>query len=332
MKRSMFLSIGFLFILTQLLLAQIPKTLSYQGLLTNATGEIVADGDYAIKFTIYDAVQGGTNLWSEEHPTVSIQSGVFNAVLGSITPFDTLAFNKQYWLGISVNGGEELTPRVQLTASAYSMSTFSVNGDVLKVDGHHVYFPHSRITDFNDRMEIDPYNDRMILWDNENSMSFEVYHGNNDLDVRLKAGGENSWVSAVNKGNFGIGTQSPQKLLDVNGDAHVRGKLTSGDANISLPIAYGAIKLDGSIKNASSNVTGSVWNSSENRYEITIDNFSFNWRYHVTQITPFASGTPKIANVLTIDAGGKIPVYIFDLDGNSSQSPFYFVVYEVETN
>jgi len=41
--------------------------LSYQGRLTNSNGVPVADGNYDITFKIYDALSGGTLLWTEIH-------------------------------------------------------------------------------------------------------------------------------------------------------------------------------------------------------------------------------------------------------------------------
>lgn len=327
MKRNNFLALAFLLLIAQTALGQVSKTLSYQGLLTDAAGEVVSDGDYNISFALYDVTEGGASLWSED-TTLTVQGGVFSAVLGTTNDLN-LAFDKPYWLGITVNGGEELAPRIQLTASAYSMNALSVNGDVLKVEKKAVYFPYSRITDKNGRMGIDPYNNRMILWDSENSMSFEIYHGKNDLDVRLKAGGENSWISGVNKGNLGIGTKSPQKLLDVNGDAHVRGKITSGDANVSLPIAYAYINADASIASGTSNVTDCSWDEKYKRYDITISGDNYTVSDYVTVASPRGgSADGPIMISVTDTGGGKLRIYIWNLSGERIQKEFQFVTYK----
>jgi hypothetical protein len=91
---------------------------------------------------------------------------------------------------------------------------FRVTGD------GRVYLPNTMLRDddsFGGRLQVIPYGNRMILWDNVNSMRLEVYHGNNDLDIALRAGGSTSWINGVNDGNVGIGTQSPQEQLDVDG-------------------------------------------------------------------------------------------------------------------
>ena len=98
---------------------QIPAVLNYQGALTDAGGAVVADGDYGMTFALYSVPSGGTALWTETQ-TVAVAKGIFNVILGSGESL-SLDFDSQYWLGISVAGEAELTPRVPLTASAYSL-------------------------------------------------------------------------------------------------------------------------------------------------------------------------------------------------------------------
>ena len=100
--------------------AQTASTLSIQGVLRDATGAAVADGNYAMTFNIYSAVTGGSSLWTETQSAVAIQNGVYSVQLGSVTPFGSLAFNQQYWIGITT-GGVEMSPRITLTAAPYAM-------------------------------------------------------------------------------------------------------------------------------------------------------------------------------------------------------------------
>ena len=100
--------------------AAVPSTLGYQGVLTDNSGVVVADGSYSVTFKLYNVSTAGAALWTETQ-TVTTTNGVFSAVLGSVTALG-LAFDVQYWLGISVAGGAELTPRVQLTSSPYAFT------------------------------------------------------------------------------------------------------------------------------------------------------------------------------------------------------------------
>jgi hypothetical protein len=86
----------------------------------------VSDGPYSITFRIYDVASGSSHLWAE-FKSVEVHKGIFNVILGEVTPF-SLAFDKQYWLGISVSGEAELSPRTPLASSAYSLNARSVNG------------------------------------------------------------------------------------------------------------------------------------------------------------------------------------------------------------
>lgn len=122
MKRSI-LAITIFVLLTGALFAQIPQTMSYQGVLTNANGNPVPDGNLSLKFRLYEAVNGGTSIW-EETQSVGVEKGIFNAIFGSVTPLN-LPFDKPYWLGITVENGTELSPRIALTASPYSLNSHS---------------------------------------------------------------------------------------------------------------------------------------------------------------------------------------------------------------
>jgi len=125
-----FLSIALTLILAaSLSLAQVPKTISYQGVLTDASGTVVPDGNYNLTFRLYDVATGGTALWAEGQ-LVAVSKGIFNVILGSVAPLN-LPFNKPYYLGVTVGAGTELSPRIALTGSAYSFraaNADSING------------------------------------------------------------------------------------------------------------------------------------------------------------------------------------------------------------
>jgi len=101
--------------------AQIPRQLSYQGVLTNAAGELVPDGDRSLTIALYSEASGGSAIWTETQ-TVTVVRGLFNAILGRITPIPpSLFFDRAYFLGVSVDGGTELAPRAALTAAPYAL-------------------------------------------------------------------------------------------------------------------------------------------------------------------------------------------------------------------
>ena len=107
--------------------ADVPELLSYQGVLTDAAGVALPDGDYNVTFRLYTVDVGGSAVWTEAH-LVTVTKGIFNATLGWTQVLSGLNFDNPYYLGISVEGGAELTPRTLLTDAAYAMNSRMVAG------------------------------------------------------------------------------------------------------------------------------------------------------------------------------------------------------------
>src|SRR5664279_3316894 len=125
----------FIVILTTSVLAQIPRTLSYQGVLTDASGNPKPDASYNISFSLYEQSTGGTAIWTEAK-SLAVAKGLFYTSLGDQTPFgDSVKFNKQYWLGITVGTDPELTPRIVLNANGYSFSSIYADTAGNIIDG-----------------------------------------------------------------------------------------------------------------------------------------------------------------------------------------------------
>ena len=103
----------------------IPHKINYQGILKDAAGVIVPDGNYNIVFQLCDAESGGAVLW-EEIQTINIANGIMGVELGSATPIPLPIFNNPAWLSIIINGGAPLTPRIALTSVPYSFMSMTV--------------------------------------------------------------------------------------------------------------------------------------------------------------------------------------------------------------
>ena len=97
----------------------VPTQFSYVGFITDAQDVVVADGQHELTFQLYGEADGGVSLWRETR-TVTTVRGVFSAVLGQVETLD-LPFDQAYWLGITVGDGQELSPRVPLAATPYSL-------------------------------------------------------------------------------------------------------------------------------------------------------------------------------------------------------------------
>jgi hypothetical protein len=125
--------IGLLLLITLNLYGQsISQTINFQGVLKDASGNVVPDGNYDLTFSIYDAASNGNLLWSETQ-TLNVTGGVFSAQLGSVNPID-LPFDVSYWLGVTVGSGSELAPRTAFTSVPYSRMSFTVPDNSISAD------------------------------------------------------------------------------------------------------------------------------------------------------------------------------------------------------
>ncbi len=100
--------------------AQGQATLSIQGVLQNFNGSAVDNGQYDITFKLYTTDAGGTALWTETQ-TVTLTGGVYSVLLGAVNPLN-VPFDQPYYIGLTIPGGPEHTPRTRLTASPYALS------------------------------------------------------------------------------------------------------------------------------------------------------------------------------------------------------------------
>ncbi|MBN1425308.1 hypothetical protein JXA88_12210 [Candidatus Fermentibacteria bacterium] len=100
--------------------AEIPQMISYQGKVTDSGGTPVADASYPMRFQIYDAETGGTQLWDSGPQTVAVSGGVFSVVLGAGSmPALGLAFNEDHWLQVYFNLISQ-SPRQRLVSVGYA--------------------------------------------------------------------------------------------------------------------------------------------------------------------------------------------------------------------
>ena len=159
--------------------------ISYQGKLTDSQGDPL-NTTVSIRFSVYAQVTGGSALWTETQPSVVVQSGIFNVLLGSVSSFPSDLFNgSDRWLGIRVGSDAEMSPRQQIVSVGYALRA----ADADKLDGQDA-------SEFGDGYSLDAAD-------------------GNPTDV----------LYVNNTGNIGIGTTNPQEKLDVSGDVRIDGDL-----------------------------------------------------------------------------------------------------------
>ncbi len=99
--------------------ADVPKFISFQGELTDSHGTRITSAG-TVTFKIYNVAAGGSFLWSEAQ-TVTPANGIVSAFVGSQTTGGlNLAFDTQYWLGVTVSPDAEMSPRIRLSTSPYA--------------------------------------------------------------------------------------------------------------------------------------------------------------------------------------------------------------------
>ena len=96
------------------------RKINYQGLLLDAANHPVT-GSHHITIRLYDAPLEGNMLHTENFIS-DVANGVFSVVIGSEQPIESLVrFDKQYWVGVSVEDAGELSPRTALTSVPYAI-------------------------------------------------------------------------------------------------------------------------------------------------------------------------------------------------------------------
>ena len=128
---------------TALAQTSVPTSISYQGKVTDASGNLVGAGtpvNRDVIFRLYDNATGGTRLYSERQ-TVTIANGEFSVLIGTGSPLSTetnpgtldavftaAPVGAQRFLGVTVDDGAdnnatndpEISPRQQMTTTAYA--------------------------------------------------------------------------------------------------------------------------------------------------------------------------------------------------------------------
>lgn len=101
--------------------AQAPATMSFQGYLELAGAP--ADTSVSLTFRLLDDDTAvATVVWTETQPAVDVKKGIFNVVLGSVTPLSSLDFSQPLWLEIEDTvAGKAFTPRTELTGAPYAL-------------------------------------------------------------------------------------------------------------------------------------------------------------------------------------------------------------------
>lgn len=111
-----------------------PLILNHQGRLLDASDTPI-DGAVDLEFRIYESATGGVPLWSELHPGMQVQDGLFTASLGETVPIpaNLLAVSSSVpmdrYLEVIVQG-TVISPRLRLSSVPYAVASSRISGDI----------------------------------------------------------------------------------------------------------------------------------------------------------------------------------------------------------
>ncbi len=117
--KNLALILFFAFVFSTIAFAQ---TTAIQGVLRDPSGKSVENGNYEITFKLYQTATGGTAIWDETLPSVNATNGVFTAKIGAMNALPVLDPSNNYYLGFTIAGASELTPRMELVKSFWSIN------------------------------------------------------------------------------------------------------------------------------------------------------------------------------------------------------------------
>jgi hypothetical protein len=222
------------------LYAASPSTISWQGVLTDESGNLL-NGDYQITTKLYDSETGSTALWSETQ-TITIADGLANIILGQNTSL-SIGFDEQYWLELAIDGGNALQ-RIEFTSVPYAMNAKKV--EINSVDSSNIIDGSIALNDFssfgaetNEILKWNgtsweaiplkniflPYKDSVNYW----QASFEIENSNNHAIKGVGGNGSYGIIGHKHNGVYGYSNESLAFSISAEHSNDIVAGLASGE-------------------------------------------------------------------------------------------------------
>jgi len=188
-----------------------PSVINFQGRLANPSGNPVPDGTYSIRFSLWNAVTGGTERWNKTVANVAVRNGTFAVKLDT---FSATTFNENLWFEIKVGSDAPLSPRQQLVSIPYAIKS----NIALTV-------PDASITNAklaggitSDKFAPNTFNSlAWLLGGNSGTNPTNHFLGTVDNQPLVFRTNNTEKMRIDSNSNVGIGTSTPQSKLEVVG-------------------------------------------------------------------------------------------------------------------
>ena len=144
MKRGVitgFITAAFLLLSLSTVQAQMPGQINYQGYLTDLDGVPIGIDppvDVQMWFSVYDQEIDGVEMWTEGPVTVTVDRGIFNVILGQVTPITPALIDGPCWLEVIVDG-EYLAPRERIVSALFSIKAKAYSQKIRSFHYGHYY-------------------------------------------------------------------------------------------------------------------------------------------------------------------------------------------------
>lgn len=237
-------------------LAQIPQKMSYQAVIRDASDHLVTDRPVGVRISLLKGSSEGSAVYIETHSPVTNSNGLVSIEIGGGTPVSGTFSAIDWSTGIyyvktetDPGGGTDysITGTSQLLSVPFALQAKNV---VWKSGTDHIYYSGGNVG-INTR---EPYAALDVMGQMRSSsedgrfLSLDVPRADINAyinSVLLKTGKLFFSTNGVNRmalgsnGRLGIGTDTPEQLLDVNGNAIIKGDLfvngsINGNYNIDI--------------------------------------------------------------------------------------------------
>src|SRR5579883_204958 len=320
----------------------VPKTITYQGMVSNSDGTPIADGQYNITVTFYTDANGTNKVWQGTYPA-TVMKGVFNVVLGNgASPFTSTAmFNQQLWVGVKVNDGDEMRPLTQLSSAPSALGVADSSITASKMATNYIAgitVNGTPITGFGSTVNLVGAGNTSLLYDQQtNSIIVNATMSGNNSDTANKYG--------YSKGNGGANTESFGATVlqgasatgnmvtewdNTNGVPYITNSDiydNSGEVGIRTTTPGSTIEIKGSGTTNSTSALSVLDNSGNSHFFVRDDgNVGIGTNSPGQALTIAPASTHNVTSLLVKQTAASTPSHdVLDIS-NSSGSPNYVSV------